>query len=147
MNLVKIQLKWACRIEHLSAGLYSSFSKRYRKKENLSKTLEGFSNDEYRHGIMFGQAYQEECGKTLMIAPWAACGRTLAFSQLLIPLRWKLKIVGSIESLAVTLANLELRSEKANRYRTILREIKPDEERHANFYSEMYLSSAQQTQE
>lgn len=138
MNAMKLQLKWACRIEHLGAGFYQSLSRRYRKNDHLSQTLARFSRDELKHGVMFGRAYQKEYGKNIMTSPWMFLGRALAFSQIVLPLRWKLKSLSNLESKALFLMNRELRSEKTNAYREILKKIRPDEERHAAFYDRLY---------
>lgn len=142
---MKIQLKWACRIEHLGSGFYSSLSNQYRKNREVSNTLEIFAKDEYRHGVMFGRAFQDEFGKKIMAGPWRICGRIMAFSQYLIPLRWKLKSLSHLESLALTQMNRELRSEKPNRYRTILKKIQADEQRHSAFYSSLYPATGGET--
>jgi len=141
MNIMKLQLKWACRIEHLASGFYHSLSKRYRKKEDIAKTLGRFSRDELKHGVMFGKAYHEEFGKKLMAGPWTSLGKTLAFLQYFVPLRWKLKTLSVVESSALVLLKKELRSERTNRYRDILRKIQSDEVRHASFYSSVYGAS------
>jgi rubrerythrin len=138
MNLMKVQLKWASRIENIAGAYYGSLSRRYRKREDLSKTLDLFSRDEYRHGALFRKGYRDEFGKNLAVKPWITLGKCLAVSQILIPLRWKLKTAGGIESLALGLMNRELESENPNRYRQILETIKPDEERHAALYRIMY---------
>lgn len=145
MNKMKIQLKWACRIENIGSGFYGSLSSRYHKKEDLSKTLRMFSKDEYRHGAMFRKGYQDEYGKKLMVKPWVFCGKTLAFSQYLLPLKWKLKVMSGLESLALKQMNKELRSEKTNRYRRILEKIRPDEECHAAFYHSIYSDGISRT--
>ena len=31
MNMMKIQLKWACRVEHLASGFYPKFDNRFKK--------------------------------------------------------------------------------------------------------------------
>jgi len=145
MNIMKLQLKWACRIEHLASGFYHSLSKRYWKKEELAKTLGRFSREELKHGVMFGKAYHEEFGKKLITNPWAALGKTLAFLQYFIPLRWKLKTLSAVESSALGLLKKELRSERTNRYRDILRKIQPDEVRHASLYSSLYGATVTET--
>ncbi len=142
MNVMKLQLKWACRIEHLGAGFYMSLSRNYRKDNDLSQTLARFSRDELKHGVMFGRAYHKEFCHTIMTAPWTFLGRALAFSQIFVPLRLKLKSLSGLESKALFLMNRELRSEKTNPYRVILKKIKPDEERHASFYESRYGSNA-----
>ena len=138
MNIMNIQLKWACRIENIGSGFYDSLSTRYKKEDRLSKILGVFSRDELRHGAMFRKGYLDECGKKLMVKPWVFFGKTLAFSQYLLPLKWKLRILSILESFAVTLMAKELRSGKTNRYRQILEKIKSDEERHAAFYHSLY---------
>lgn len=140
MNIVKLQLKWACRIEYLASGFYKSLAGRYAKKEDLAKTLDRFSRDELKHGVLFGKAYTEMTGKKLMTGPWSFCGRTLAFLQYIVPLRWKLKTLSLTESLALSLMIKELQSEKTNPYREILKKIQADEVRHATFYTGLYLS-------
>lgn len=138
MNLMKLQLTWAARIEFIATGFYLSLSKRYRKKEEIAEILAVFSKDEYRHGLMFRKGLSDEFGKSLKVGPWVFCGKTMAFLQYLVPLRWKLKTLSITESLALALMKKELRADPPNRYQTIVRKIQPDEIRHASFYESLY---------
>jgi rubrerythrin len=138
MNIVNLQLKWACRIEYLASGFYISLSRRYRKKTEIAGTLDRFSRDEKKHGVMFGKAYFGETGSGLWTGPWEFTGKSLAFLQFAVPLRWKLKTLSLVESLALSLMKKELKSEKTNPYREILKKIEDDEVRHASFYASLY---------
>ncbi len=140
MNIVKLQLTWACRIEHVASGFYLSLSKRYSKKEDIAKTLGRFSRDELKHGVLFGKAYHETYGGELITGPWTFLGKTMGFIQFAVPLRWKLKTLSVVESLALSLLKKELHSERTNPYRDVLRKIQGDEERHASFYHSLYGS-------
>lgn len=138
MNMMKLQLTWAARIEFLASGFYLSLAKRYRKKEDIAGTLAVFSKDEHRHGLMFRKGLQDEFGKSVMIGPWRFCGRSLAFLQYLVPLKWKLKTLSATESMAMALMKRELKADPPNRYQTIVRKIQPDEIRHASYYESLY---------
>ena len=138
MNIMKMQLKWACRVEHLASGFYHSLSRRYGKNPRISEILSAFSKDELKHGLMFKKGYKVEFGKDLMGGPWVLCGKTLAVLQYPIPLRWKLKTLSMLEYLATRLIRHELKLEEPNRYRDIVRRILPDEEKHAALYSQLY---------
>ena len=138
MNMMKIQLKWACRVEHLASGFYHTLSKRYRKQAEVSQILSQFSKDELKHGLMFKKGYRVEFGKKLIVGPWVTLGKTLAFLQYPVPLRWKLKNLNMLESFAVKIMNHELNAKESNRYRDIVRRILPDEEAHAALYSKLY---------
>lgn len=138
MNMMRLQLKWAARIEFIASGLYTSLARRYSNKEEMAKTLSRFSKDEHKHGLMFRNALSEEFGQSVRIVPWVFCGRTAAFFQYLIPLRWKLKTLSLTESLALVLMKKELKSDIPNRYRLILKKIQPDEICHASFYESLY---------
>ena len=138
MNMMKIQLKWACRVEHLASGFYHTLSNRYRKQGDVSKILSQFSKDELKHGLMFKKGYRVEFGKNLTVGPWVTLGKALAFLQYPVPLRWKLKNLNMLESVAVKLMNHDLSTEGSNRYKNIVRLILPDEEKHAAFYDKLY---------
>lgn len=138
MNIMKLQLKMAARIEFLATGFYESLAKRYSKKEDIADTMAVFSKDEYRHGLMFRKALNDEFGKSVMAGPWIFFGKTLAFLQYLIPLRWKLKTLSVIESLALAIMKKDLKADPPNRYQTIVRKINPDEIRHASYYESLY---------
>lgn len=138
MDIMKIQLKWVCRVEYLGAGFYKSLSARYSNNPELSRVLDKFSKDEHRHGIFFQKEYFEEYGKNIMGAPWAFTGKALAISQILLPLKFKLWMLSAIETLALKIMDKELKSETENRYRKVLKKIKKDEEDHAGFFYLMY---------
>lgn len=137
-NKIKSKVRWSCRLEYIGAGYYSKLSTRYNSNFELSDAFGRFAKHELKHGAMFGRYYRKEYGKKLNKDVWFTLGKGLAFSQFMLPLKWKLKMLHRLETAAVRDIEYALHSKKQNRYFEILETILPDEVAHAGLYRKLY---------
>ena len=139
MKESKKQVKESYRMERIGTGMYRALATQYRKRPELSKRFEEFSDQENMHGRLFQEFYRKNFGKKLRGEKlWYVSGVLAAIFMKPLPLTAKLKKIGAVESQAVTTIEHALASGEDTGFHKILKRILPDEKPHAGLYAEVF---------
>lgn len=137
-QILKAKIKWSCRFEYIGAGYYFKLSESYSEDKNLSDIFKKFAKHELKHGIMFNSFYKKNYKTSLGKNLWLYLGKFTATVQRPIPIKWKLKILSSIEGLATKQIERIIQSGNPDPYMNLLKKILPDEVAHASIYRKLY---------
>jgi hypothetical protein len=142
MVMVRVLLRILYVVELIGKGTYSVYAAQCRKRRpEFSKMLDEFGDHEYKHALLFRDAYQQNYGKRLGAEGfWIGWGKAMAYSQYLIPMGIKLWFLERIEKSALTRGNRDLASGDKNPFLEVVEKILPDEEKHAEVYAQWRAS-------
>jgi rubrerythrin len=137
---MKLKLRFFRAVELFATGYFRVLSAQYTGKHpDIAKKLLEFADNEYDHSRMFGKCYLDMFGKSPgREATWIGLGKFQAFINRLLPLRLKIKIVCSLEDLAIRSILKEIESGESNKFIDVLKKILPDERKHAALYRMLY---------
>ena len=129
-------------MEMIGTGCYETLARRYAgRNPELSERFRKMAESERSHGVMFQKCHAGLYGSEMSGEKfWLFVGKLSAVSQTLLPLRIKLKILSSVEKLAVKQIEAALVSGGKSEFHDIIRAILPDEKEHANLYVEWFGS-------
>jgi rubrerythrin len=137
MDDLKPQILRSFRMEMIGTACYENLSKQYSVRlPEISKTFSQFSGHESMHGRLFKKCYKDLYGEEIRGEKfWLFIGKLSALSQILLPLKIKLKILSVVERQAVAQIEEALASGMKSGFHTILKTILPDEKAHAGLYA------------
>lgn len=137
---MKSKIRLSFRMELIGKGYYSKLADQNAKKHpELAEKLSLFSRHEHKHSKLFAKLYSDLYGKQPGYEwPWQLAGKTMGVILWPLPIKLKLKRLGSIEKMAVRQIEKALASGEEGGYFDVIRAILPDEQKHAALFNEFY---------
>jgi rubrerythrin len=140
MEKLKPEILRSFRMEMIGTGCYETLALKFAgSKPELSQKFRKMAESERSHGVMFQKCHKNLFGSEMSGEKfWLFMGKLSAVSQALLPLRIKLKILSSVEKLAVWQIDTMLSGGGTSAFHEILRSILPEEKKHAALYDEWF---------
>jgi hypothetical protein len=140
MANVKAQLKLLYAVELIGKGTYVVYAQAVQSsRPDFAKLLNEYGDHELRHAGMAKTALKKHFGVEVDRDNfWIGFGKCLAYLQFLVPMFIKLWCLQWIEKIAIIKLNGDIAAVKgeSNPYVDILKQLPPDESRHAAVYDD-----------
>ncbi len=138
MDELKPEILRSFRMEMIGTGCYEAMARRYAaSRPKLSARFRAMAESERGHGKLFQKCHAGLYGTEMSGEGfWLFAGKLSAFSQALLPLKTKLKILSGVEKQAVKDIEAALAAGGASEFHDILKTILPDEKEHAALYKD-----------